>query len=277
MAHRRRNTLFNDLAVLPWWLNLAVGVGAFFVLRYAVPRLDPPAGAVATATPYLAWALLIAFSGAAMASAHRQWKRRRLLEQQTDLDSMRELPWDEFQQLVGEAYRRLGYHVRETGADNRHGGVDLVLRKQGQTTLVECKRWRLRQVRAATLRDLQGVMVARHAEQGLVVTTSGFTPEALSFASDRPIGLVDGPQLLKLVQTVRKQAVVPPRPASAAREHRCPHCGREMVLRVATKGAKAGTRYWSCTGFPSCKGTRPVGAIIGRSHAKSHHPPVPNV
>ena len=269
MAHFRRNPLFNDLAVLPWWANVAIGAGAFALLRFGATQWELPHGAIAKATPYAAWALLIAFLIAAVLSGVNQWSRRRLLEQQTDLDSIRALPWDDFQHLVGEAYRRLGYHVRETGADNRHGGVDLVLRKQGRTTLVECKRWRLRKVRSATLRELQGVMAAEHAEHGLVVTTGGFTAEAEAFAQERAIALVDGPQLLKLLHGVRARSVPPPLRPRASDNHRCPHCGREMVLRTAEKGPKAGTRYWGCSGFPTCKGTRPVGAVIGRSHAKA--------
>lgn len=268
MAHRRRSGLFNDLAAWPWWANLASGVAVFAIVRYAAPSFELASTALAAAIPFLSWSLLCAFALAAALSAYHQHTRRKLLEQQTDLDSIRNLPWDDFEHLVGEAYRRLGYHVRETGGDTRHGGADLVLRKRGRTTLVECKRWRLRKVRAATLRELQGVMAAEHAEHGIVVTTSAFTAEAHAFAVDRPIDLVDGPQLLKLLHSVRKTAP-PPRPQPRSRnEHRCPHCGREMVLRTAQRGPKAGMRYWGCTGFPTCKGTRPVGAVIGRSNHK---------
>lgn len=277
MAHRVRHALFRELGSLPWWLHLAVGAALFALLRFGIPALPMAGVADPGASGYVAWGLLLACGAAALLSALQQRSRRRLLEQETDLDSIRELPWDDFQQLVGEAYRRLGYHVRETGADDRHGGVDLILRKQGRTTLVECKRWRLRKVRSATLRDLQNLMVAERAEAGLLVTTSSFTSEALGFASERGIDLVDGPQLLKLLQSVRRQAIAAPRPARPGSAHRCPHCGREMVLRTATKGPRSGTRYWSCTGFPTCKGSRPVGAVIGRHHPKAPPPAVHGV
>jgi len=38
----------------------------------------------------------------------------------------------------------------------------------------------------------------------------------------------------------------------------CAACGKEMVLRVARKGAQAGSQFWGCSGYPECKGTRPV-------------------
>jgi restriction system protein len=37
----------------------------------------------------------------------------------------------------------------------------------------------------------------------------------------------------------------------------CPACGKGMVLRTARKGALAGSRFWGCSGYPRCTGTRP--------------------
>jgi restriction system protein len=38
----------------------------------------------------------------------------------------------------------------------------------------------------------------------------------------------------------------------------CPDCGKGMVLRTARKGARAGSRFWGCAGYPECRGTRQV-------------------
>ncbi len=37
---------------------------------------------------------------------------------------------------------------------------------------------------------------------------------------------------------------------------KCPKCGKPMRKIVAHKGPNAGKPFWSCTGYPSCKGTR---------------------
>lgn len=39
---------------------------------------------------------------------------------------------------------------------------------------------------------------------------------------------------------------------------RCPRCGRPMQRRTARQGPKAGQAFWGCTGYPECKGVRPV-------------------
>lgn len=47
-------------------------------------------------------------------------------------------------------------------------------------------------------------------------------------------------------------AVVPAAPP-------CPACARPMVRRTARRGASAGQSFWGCSGYPACRGTRPVG------------------
>ncbi len=37
----------------------------------------------------------------------------------------------------------------------------------------------------------------------------------------------------------------------------CPACGKPMLQRTARKGARVGTRFWGCTAYPDCRGTRP--------------------
>ena len=38
----------------------------------------------------------------------------------------------------------------------------------------------------------------------------------------------------------------------------CPKCGKPMVKRVAKKGVNSGKEFWSCSGYPDCRGTRKI-------------------
>ncbi len=38
----------------------------------------------------------------------------------------------------------------------------------------------------------------------------------------------------------------------------CPICGKPMIRRVAKKGVNSGKEFWSCTGYPDCRGTRKI-------------------
>jgi len=43
----------------------------------------------------------------------------------------------------------------------------------------------------------------------------------------------------------------------------CPACGKAMVLRTARQGKLSGSRFWGCSGFPECKGTRELERSVG--------------
>lgn len=40
----------------------------------------------------------------------------------------------------------------------------------------------------------------------------------------------------------------------------CPKCSGTMVLRTVGKGAAAGQKFWGCTDYPACRGTRRIDA-----------------
>ena len=39
-------------------------------------------------------------------------------------------------------------------------------------------------------------------------------------------------------------------------ESKCPKCGADMVLLMARKGYFHGKKFWGCSKYPDCKGTR---------------------
>jgi restriction system protein len=61
-------------------------------------------------------------------------------------------------------------------------------------------------VGVSAVRDLFGTMNHEGANKGILVTTSGYGPDAFDFAKDKPIELIDGGGLLFLLQEVGVQA-----------------------------------------------------------------------
>jgi restriction system protein len=57
----------------------------------------------------------------------------------------------------------------------------------------------------------------------------------------------------------QQQGPAAPMPAAPA----CQRCGKPMALRTARKGQHAGSQFWGCSGYPECKGTRPLEASDG--------------
>jgi len=187
-------------------------------------------------------------------SAYHAWRRGELLDRQTSVKSIKAVNWKDFEYLVSEAYRRQGYSVQENTFDGADGGVDLVLNKDGNRILVQCKNWRSRKVGVSTIRELFGVVTAESANEGIVVCSGYFTSEAMEFAKDKPITLVDGAALSQLIGDVQKS----PQIKTSMKDSACPVCRSPMVMRTARRGKNAGNGFWGCSRFPKCRGTRSI-------------------
>ena len=169
------------------------------------------------------------------------------------------MTWSQLEDLVGESYQRLGYDLVHRGGALPDGGVDLELYRAGEKVLVQCKHWKSWQVGVKPLRELWGVVASEGATRAVFVTTGTYTGAARSFASDKPLELLDGPALAALVNAAGRRGISPQ--AVAARnptEIVCPRCGRPMVKRTARHGANSGQAFWGCSGFPDCRQTVPI-------------------
>jgi restriction system protein len=40
----------------------------------------------------------------------------------------------------------------------------------------------------------------------------------------------------------------------------CPHCGSALVVRRASRGARAGSNFWGCSSYPKCRYTEDITA-----------------
>lgn len=204
-----------------------------------------------------------------LGSALSYVKQRRRAELHADvaqrgkLASFAAVSWRDFEQVVGEYFRRRGFAVAETGGGGADGGVDLVVTRGSDRYLVQCKQWKALRVGVETVRELYGVIAAKRAAGGFVVTSGAFTDEAKRFAAGREIELINGEQL---AGAIRQQAALPrieptALPAAAPRvqpQLTCPKCNASMVLRTAKTGSHAGESFWGCSRFPDCRGTRPA-------------------
>ncbi len=255
----RRKSVVDDLLVLPWWFNVILAGIVYFVFRYWLPSIafeNPIFKGMAPVFPSLANLLAGLLLLMALISAFNSWRKGTLLESQRGIDTLRGISWREFEDLVGEAYRRRGHAVAETGGGGADGGVDLVLSKGGERLLVQCKHWKVQKVSVNVVRELYGVVSAEGATGGILISSGTYTQEAKEFARANGIELVDGSQLMRLIAEVQRTPKVM---ANVEGDVLCPICGVEMVLRTARKGPNAGNKFWGCSAYPGCRGTRPYG------------------
>lgn len=297
MTKRRKNgvdVLFDVLVVAPWWVGPIFAAVAFAMLRFlpfvlfsdpapaapgepVVVNFHAPLRTILTGlAPWAAVLILVIWA----VSLVRKMLDAGRLDRQTGIESIRELPWDQFEELLVEAYRRRGYAVSRTGTSAGDGGVDLVLNTPGGRTLVQCKQWKAWKVGVQTVRELRGVMATEGADAGVVVTSGRFTREAKAFAARSGVELIDGAELAELVRAVQKDpspasmfaAVGADKPYTSTRlgpraaptsavgvvppPLPCPLCGAPMMQRTARRGQFAGKSFLGCTGYPACTGKR---------------------
>ncbi|MCC5830574.1 MAG: restriction endonuclease [Phycisphaeraceae bacterium] len=291
--------------IFPWWTGVVLIILTWVVTMYGLPALLylmaqwvpsevakivlsdlssilPNLSPIFTALAGLWWLVIMV----------DRVRDRKLLDKQTGLGSIRRLSWEDFERLLAEAYRRLGYSVKLTpeGAD---GGVDLVLVKDGRKSVVQAKRWRTYKVGVDKVRELYGVQSAMGVDSSIMVTCGRATTDARRFARHTGMTLIEGRELVAMIRSVQRSvaagedqrssakveesrllaaatggtgmeadladdAHIPltatPGPAVAA--PLCPRCGILMVQRTARRGANAGGKFWGCPRYPDCPGIR---------------------
>lgn len=282
MARRKRKSAFDDwveiLSRLPWQACLILAFITWFGF-HQLAQIEPPkpttvAGLGAAYGPMMARTLgmfmqliaPVACIFAALMSWFGKRRRTKLLtyaETRTTAAPLAQLTWKEFEQLVGAHFERLGYSIRFT-PDGADGGVDVIATKGTETFLIQCKQWRATQVGVSVVRELFGLIAARCATGGYVVSIGPFTPDARAFAEGRNIELIDANRLLRsnrggvpTAPPVTAPASKPdeaPMPASPT----CPKCGSQMIRRTAKQGANVGHAFYGCSSYPKCRGVLSV-------------------
>lgn len=115
--------------------------------------------------------------------------------------NLMELTPGDFESLIENLFSAMGLDTRLTRA-SRDGGVDCVAWDQrpvlGGKIIIQAKRYK-NPVGVSAVRDLFGAVHNEGASKGILVTTSGFGRGSFDFAKDKPLELLDGANLLHLL------------------------------------------------------------------------------
>lgn len=275
---RKNSDAFENLVLVvgkaPWWVGVGLAAVSYFVLHAVasgpiVPTTINPGQMGEAATKGLITAIAIfaqyvfpfAFTLGAIISAITSIRKKRLYAKaarRSDVSVLNEMGWEDFEQLVGEYFRKSGYKVSRTGGNGPDGGVDLVLKKDNETYLVQCKQWKAYKVGVQPVREFYGVMTARGAVGGFFVSSGEYTAEAQAFVRGLNLELLDGRKLKEMIDAARwspEESVAVSETGKLVVPY-CPKCGKQMKKRVARQGANAGKEFWGCVAFPNCNGIR---------------------
>lgn len=125
------------------------------------------------------------------------------LDTSTNLASM---DWEDFEHLIREVFasefNSNGGEVRVTQA-SKDGGVDAIAFDpdpiRGGKIVIQAKRY-TNTVGVNAVRDLFGTLMNEGATKGILVTTADYGPDAYEFAKGKPLTLMNGANLLYLLE-----------------------------------------------------------------------------
>jgi hypothetical protein len=106
------------------------------------------------------------------------------------------LPGLQFERELAKIYDRLGYQVQLTPASG-DGGVDLVLKRDGKTSIVQCKATR-KPVGPSVARELYGTLIETGADEAILASVGGCTPALREFIRDKPMRVLGIDDLIEM-------------------------------------------------------------------------------
>jgi restriction system protein len=116
------------------------------------------------------------------------------------------MDWEDFEHLIRELFeqefKQAGGEVKITQASRDHG-VDAIAFDpdviRGGKTVIQAKRY-TNTVGVSAVRDLYGTVLNEGASKGILVTTSDYGPDSYEFAKGKPLVLLNGANLLNLME-----------------------------------------------------------------------------
>lgn len=125
------------------------------------------------------------------------------IDSSTNLASMH---WEDFEHLIREIFEQEfsqnGGEVKVTQS-SRDGGVDAIAFDpdpiRGGKIVIQAKRY-TNIVGVSSVRDLYGTVMNEGATKGILVTTSDYGSDSFNFAKDKPLTLINGGNLLYLLE-----------------------------------------------------------------------------
>ncbi len=123
-----------------------------------------------------------------------------------DSTNLAAMNWEDFEHLVRELFEAefssVGGEVRVTRSSG-DGGVDAIAFDpdpiRGGKIVIQAKRY-TNTVGVAAVRDLYGTVINEGATKGILVTTSDYGADSYEFAKDKPITLLNGSNLLHMLE-----------------------------------------------------------------------------
>jgi HJR/Mrr/RecB family endonuclease len=144
-------------------------------------------------------------------SNNRNINQRRIVQEQAKFRVLRDSEYQKlismspsnFEKYVADLFTSRGFDAELTPLTG-DGGKDIILRKNNEISIVECKRYNENnKVSRPEIQKFHSALIDMNAKEGYFVTTGYFTQPAMTYSIDKPIKLIDLPRLIELIEETK--------------------------------------------------------------------------
>jgi hypothetical protein len=125
---------------------------------------------------------------------YQEWLERR------KKDFWLSLPGERFEVELARLFRQVGYDVTMTPVTG-DGGVDLLLKKDGSLTIVQCKA-QVAPVAINVARELRACLTDFRADAAIIACTHGVTKPVREYIRGKPMTVLDVDAILRLQKSI---------------------------------------------------------------------------
>lgn len=182
------NSLFAILLRSPWWISLGVALAFVAASHALLPQEYRLLGALGG----------IPFAGIAGIALWRQLRRPSAGQVEAIAQAAARMNWPDFRTALEQGFARAGFTVARLDQ-----GADLLLTRDGRSTLVTAQRWKAARHGEEALQALHAAAQARGASGCIYVALGGFSANAERYAKVHQIELMQGDALARLIREVK--------------------------------------------------------------------------
>ena len=166
-----------------------------------------------TSLPKVTWLILLAVTAGILFAWGYIRKRRKIREEenrklalrrQGHLSNLKQMDPFEFERYICDLFKELGYEANVTTSSG-DGGKDLIMTRGRITAVAECKRYVTTKITRPQIQKFHSAVIDSNAEKGHFITTSDFTKHAITYVENKPIILINGETLVKMIEEATKE------------------------------------------------------------------------
>lgn len=190
--------------IIPMWTSIPIAmfgwVGIYFYWTMKISSATP--------LNQIGCMLGAAFAIATLSAGYRGFQyrrnRKKFVADRLSVSVLKKLGAQELGKLLANFHRQNGCMVEELADEEADRGINLVLWKEKQKTIVQHQHWKAEKVGVEKVRELFGIQAHEGAAKAVLITQGTFTEQALRFAAGKPMELIDGATFAEMARQLQK-------------------------------------------------------------------------